>query len=1812
MRTSNDVAPNPTLERAPEPVSCLLLGEEPLLIRCAEVLRERGHRIAGVVTGSPPLVSWAEEAGVRIVGRADYPGLLSQEPVDVLLSITHPALIAPEDIAKVRLAALNYHDGPLPRYAGMNGSAWALLNGESSHAIVWHHVTAGLDEGDIVERREVRLDPRETSVSLNMGNSARALESFQALVRRIETRELSGTAQGAQVERLIYSRHDRPPGLCVLDWTKSAAESDRLVRACEFGQYTNRFGSAKVRRGARAVVVKEASAVAGTGAAGAVLEIGDEGIVVACRDGALRLRRFTSLTGEPLSAREAAETLELVPGETLRPGDPITAALSRQVAEAEAFFVAALSRRAPPSLPFETTTAEESCSVELDLPASFLQRFEGRRTDALSALYAFTLSCLIRDDLFDLAFVDGGRSGELSAAAGLLFPSLPLRVAIDATRGFSSLVGQVSERRGQLSKRPAFLCDLVARHPALRDQRDLRRGELSAVALLLDGGELPPGARLGLRVERDGAALVSDGRVDRRRLAAIAAQMRTVASSVAAEPERPLAGIDLLDDSQRKRQLFEWNATARPFSDTLRIHDLFEAQADARPDAVALVFAGREVTFGEVELAANRVANALQARGVRPGEFCGLVAERGVELVIAMLGIVKAGCAYVPVDPSYPEERVRFMLEDAGCAAVLASPGLVSLCGPSRPVVLIDGPEVRSASSARPRCPATAGDVCYAIYTSGSTGRPKGVVLTHRAVVNTLEWVSRTFRVGPADRLLFVTSPSFDLSVYDVFGALGAGASVEIGSTALLSEPADLARHLCAGGVTIWDSAPAALSRLVPFLPERAAASRLRLVMLSGDWIPVSLPGVLKRVFPGVEVNSLGGATEAAIWSNFFQIGDVDPRWSSIPYGAPIQNARYYILDGHLRPLPVGIAGDLYIAGACLAEGYLNRPALTNERFVADPFVAGRRMYRTGDLARYWDDGTMEFLGRSDFQVKIRGFRVELGEVEAAIRALPGVRDALCATCLDGASQRALVAYVVPQRPAEFDGRALKEELAARLPDFMVPGHIISLPALPLSPSGKIDRQALPSPAEAQRSAAFREPSGPLEIELAGLWQGLLKRKAVGARDDFFELGGHSLLAVMLIAEMRARFGVEVPLSQIIQSPTIESLAAVVERSAGSKVAAADRAGEASMLVELRPGGPHCLFLVHDGEGETLLYRNLARRLPSHFAVYGIMPRRLPGVPLADTHISAMAASYVAEVRRRQPHGPYYLGGMCAGGVISFAMASQLEREGEEVELVLLLEAVEPTARPRSWLTAKRRWHRMEGLLRRPPQPSEAKTGEAGVESREVLQGALAKAGAATRYEVTELLTKASVKLRVRLLRELLSRGSSWPSWIPSLTARQLYLAARPLHTSRITRANHVVLVKASEGSGADAPESETFEDPFFGWGRFAGGSLETVTTKGGHSSMLQEPQVEELAAHLERYLTPSPPRKRTAGAGASPAIGRARRPSVLVVTVSYKTAGLVEDSLRALEQERVATPDLDVRAFVVDNASGDGPALKCAIERNDWGGWATLVTSEENGGFSRGNNLGFRHAFVNGPLPDYFLLLNPDAAVLPGAISELVRFLEQHPDAGIAGSRLQFEDGTPWPYAFRFPSVWSEIDEGLGLGLVTKVLRSRVVARRMGELPERVDWVPGASMMVKRRVVEELGGLDEKYFLYFEELDFCLKASRAGWQTWYVPQSRVMHVAGQSTGVTERGRTGPLPAYWFRSRSRFFAKNHGLPYAIATDVAAVAAYGLGGIKRRLQKRPNVPAFIADLLRSSVIRQQNRVVAPAQEFRFQARECRGP
>lgn len=459
------------------------------------------------------------------------------------------------------------------------------------------------------------------------------------------------------------------------------------------------------------------------------------------------------------------------------------------------------------------------------------------------------------------------------------------------------------------------------------------------------------------------------------------------------------------------------------------------------------------------------------------------------------------------------------------------------------------GWHIDRASAGTPPAAAAADDPAYVIFTSGSTGRPKGVMVQHRAVVNLIEWVNRTYDVRPDDRLLFVTSFCFDLSVYDMFGALAAGASIRIVADAQIGEPESLVRIVEVEPITVWDSAPAALMALMPFARHRSAVERGRvLVLLSGDWVPLSLPDEVRRWLPGARVVALGGATEAAVWSNHFPVGVVDPRWPSIPYGKPIQNSRYYVLDGALRMCPVGEAGDLYIAGECLALGYAGDPALTAARFLPDPFAqaAGARMYATGDRARWLDDGNLEFLGRLDDQVKVRGFRIELGEVEAALKKFPGALDAIALAVGEGAGRRLAGFLLAPDRPAP---RRVLTHLRGLLPAQMVPGTLEVLDAFPVGPTGKTDRAALRRRAEQapQGNGEIRpHQSSPAQV-VRTLWESILMRAEIADCDDFFDLGGHSLVAALLVAELRQAFGVEFGVREVFEHPRFADMVRTIE-----------------------------------------------------------------------------------------------------------------------------------------------------------------------------------------------------------------------------------------------------------------------------------------------------------------------------------------------------------------------------------------------------------------------------------------------------------------------------------------------------------------------------------------------------------------------------------------------------------------------------------------------------------------------------------------
>jgi amino acid adenylation domain-containing protein len=587
---------------------------------------------------------------------------------------------------------------------------------------------------------------------------------------------------------------------------------------------------------------------------------------------------------------------------------------------------------------------------------------------------------------------------------------------------------------------------------------------------------------------------------------------------------------DLLPAAQREVRA-EANATAGALP-AAALHEAFFAWAAREPGRPAVLGSDdRPRTYGELAGQALRIAGALAADGLAPGEPVAVTLPRGPDQIAAVLGVLAAGGSYVPIGADQPPARRQRIRERAGVRLTVGHGGVPpDVAGPALPAPVPVPPD----------------GLAYTIFTSGSTGEPKGVEITHRAAGNTIDDINERFGVGPDDRVLAVSALDFDLSVYDIFGLLSAGGAVVCVADADRREArawVDLVRRR---RVSVWNSVPALLDMLLVAAAGEPLGD-LRVALVSGDWVGLDLPGRLARAAPGARFAALGGATEAAIWSNAIEVAAVPAHWRSIPYGRPLRNQRYRVVDGRGRDCPDWVAGELHIGGAGVARGYRGDPATTAARFVAD---GGERWYRTGDLGRYWPDGTLEFLGRRDFQVKIRGHRIELGEIEAAADRFPGVERAVAFTTGSGAA-RQLALAVLPGND-DVDDAGMAAFLAERLPAYMIPEQVVVTGTLPLTANGKVDRRRLGElTGSGSASDEDEPPAGDTEKLIAEIWAELLRRDRVGRRQSFFALGGDSLLATRLVEALRLRCGITLSLRQIFAAPTVTQLAAVVDAESG-------------------------------------------------------------------------------------------------------------------------------------------------------------------------------------------------------------------------------------------------------------------------------------------------------------------------------------------------------------------------------------------------------------------------------------------------------------------------------------------------------------------------------------------------------------------------------------------------------------------------------------------------------------------------------------
>ncbi|MBV9791418.1 MAG: amino acid adenylation domain-containing protein, partial [Chloroflexi bacterium] len=1108
-----------------ERFSCVMIGKGGLLLECGELLLERDHTITAIVSNNPKVREWAATRQITCVDTIhELPPGAQLADVDYLFSIANGTILREEQLQQPRRGAINYHNGPLPRYAGVHATSWAILSQERSHGVTWHRMTAKVDAGDILKQEIFPLDARETTLTLNLKCYDRALAAFGELIDELATGTIKPIRQDLS-QRSYFGGYQKWPGGGLIDWSAPADAIDRLCRALDFGSYPNALGAAKFVLGQSFCMPRDLR----------VLDTRSDqqpGTIVAANERRLQIATATHdvafaevrlpsgqiITAGELIAQAGLDVGTRLPLPSAELLDRLTEAVEA-TARHESFWIGQLKAANPatlPLLPLETgvttpahAASQQALSAPLDAPLH--RRLQARfgRQSGLPALLSAWLIYLYRhhnEAALSVRFSDERIRAVAAGLEPLIARDVPLNLALSAELRFADVQRLVEAQIGQLHEHLSYLHDLTLRFPAL--STDPKTIPITLV-VTSQPARFKPSAEAGLTiaVAEDGSQtrlILRSATIDpatHAELHAIGERIQALLSAVVADPDQPISRLPLLTARERQ-QLAAWNDTAVRFPNAQPAPQIFEEQARRTPDAIAMSFADQTLSYRELNARANQLAHVLIERGVAQGApdetFVGVALDRSPELLISLLAIHKAGGVYVPLDPAHPEERIRFMLADTQAPIVLTRTDLRDRLGDyTGQVIALDREwtTIAQASSANPSVTIEPSSLAYVMYTSGSTGQPKGVLCTHDGLTNRLLWSLHTYRIGAADSMVQIAAIGFDISVWEMLFPLLAGARLVIAEPERHKDAEYLVELLASERVTSAHFVPSLLDLFLDH-PEVTRCTTLRQVVCGGEALSVELKRKFFRTFPAAELHHAYGPTEAAISVTHWNCRDrAHP--DHVPLGRPIANTQIHILDQHGEPVPIGVTGELHIGGVPLARGYLNRPDLTATAFIADPFDPNARLYRTGDLGRWLPDGNLEFLGRRDSQLKIRGFRVELGEIEAVLIEHPQVRQAIVIARDDQGAGKRLVAYVVeeprtknlepneeqtnkrtneqstentpPSPAAAGEGRRGDEGLASnlrtflttRLPEYMVPSGFVVLDRFPLTPNGKVDRAAL-------------------------------------------------------------------------------------------------------------------------------------------------------------------------------------------------------------------------------------------------------------------------------------------------------------------------------------------------------------------------------------------------------------------------------------------------------------------------------------------------------------------------------------------------------------------------------------------------------------------------------------------------------------------------------------------------------------------------------------------------------------------------------
>jgi len=1257
-------------------ITCIVVGEGNLPQKCIGILKDHGITIQALVSGDEWLLH--ENASESFPKYNNLNDLTVFEPVDYIFSINNSLILKKSFTSLARVMAINYHDAPLPRYAGMYATNWAIINGEKEHGVSWHEVVDEIDAGDIVAGQLLPILPNDTALSLNTRCFEAALKSFGELIDSIVANKLTPVPQNLK-NRTYFPYAARPDSFGLITYKMTAKSADALIRATNFSShYANEFTLPLLYIRNEFFVVAKASVVFDqTGNPGQVIDFkGKRGFY--CQDGLVVPEIIYDKNGEKTNV----ETILQIGSQIQLPDETIADRAVKQfvgMARFEPFWRKQLAITEYLVWPFingESNSSVTTISLIDNTLTQIEKLFPEQKTeDILSAVLLLFFLRLSDQSSGTLGFVSGEMPIKNKELEGFFNTWIPLNGAIDDSDTVTTGIGKVLANIKKAEKSESFTRSTIIRYPELRNNASYKpdiilskasaeTNYLNVQSVIINIGKNEISYCMPVGSKYSGAN-------------SIAESFEMFLHNLLESPEKPIKQIRSVS---AEKSLEITKTINQVICESVIIDDVidqFIAVVAEFPDKTAIFDSEKLYSYFTFSQDIDRLAAKMLSLGIKADQIVAVAISRNYNYFVSIIATLRCGASFLPIDPAMPSERKQFFCTDANVSLILVDSAVSDLV---ENIPVLNVSEIDNSDHGNlPKTVYNPDSVAYIIYTSGSTGVPKGVKISRKALANFISGALGLYQITNNDRILQFSSLAFDASIEEIFTSFCSGAAIYLRTAEMLLAD-ELLSFSHKHQISVWDL-PTAFWRQViqsDVYINKPLPESLRLVIIGGEAVSTTDIALWNKRETNHRLFNTYGPTETTVVALAFEIKAGYKPETTVPIGQPLPGYKLYITDSNRQIVPEGIAGELLVAGDSLALGYLNREPEQNKTFIwfKTPNNGLQRCYCTGDLVAVGKDGLIYYQGRVDAQVKIRGFRVEPGEIEQQISSMKGVETCVVAVSENASGEKSLYAFYT-EKDAETNAHTIKEELKKKLPAYMVPEMILKVDEIPLTSNGKVDKKNLMNTAKEKLIQSTNEsakPTNETEEFVLNLWKKVLSVESMGIDDDFFDLGGHSLKAVQLMAEIKKLKEINIPLASLIQNSTVRTFAPLLTSDKKNSFW--------QCLVPIRQKGTKTpLFLIHGAGLNVLLYQSLTHHLKDDRPIYAFQAKGLDGSRELSNSIEEMADDYIEEIKKIQPNGPYMLLGFSLGGFIAYDMAKKLTNQGYEVSFAGVIDSVSSMAR---------------------------------------------------------------------------------------------------------------------------------------------------------------------------------------------------------------------------------------------------------------------------------------------------------------------------------------------------------------------------------------------------------------------------------------------------------------------------------------------------------------------------------------------------